>query len=442
MKKTLKLLFGVGLTISAFFLYTKTAEAIQQPIYDTGSGALTGAQMFAARQTFITPPDGINTTTINNITLYVSSNNNCYYKLSVMDTNSTLHNSTNTLVSAVAGPVTFNFESNPPTTANVLYWTLNGSSIDKGDGCWGATSNYNGVIYGSNSTSTYPNGYASFAGNLNTGNEFFLINTTTAQTTISFTNTASSTNDFDNWLLSVYNATGIDHTSDWQMVVKYGTADQENLLLYSDLSANTGPNADNSPGTYYPIKKKTPLLPGFTFYARAYLYSTTDKNYFDSAHLIASSTVLEFIITAGGKVELFGQPPSTTAFDYLGNPYADNNSVTSTGNIYTCNPSDPLFTRSLCKMFVFLFVPSPETFTRFTELKASLQNKPPFGYVTVYTNALNGLGSATSTSSTTDLSQLSQLSFIQTFKTILAWIVYIMFGFWAFNRFRHFSLHG
>jgi len=133
------------------------------------------------------------------------------------------------------------------------------------------------------------------------------------------------------------------------------------------------------------------------------------------------------------------QIQSNTLLDTLPflNPIVSNS--TSTDIILTCDPDDPLFTRSFCNLFSYLFVPPQSAWNGFKQLRTDLENKPPFGYITSAIDAISGLSSAAS--STVDLPDLSALDddFFTPIKTFLSWVLYVLTGFWVYNKFRHFK---
>lgn len=109
-----------------------------------------------------------------------------------------------------------------------------------------------------------------------------------------------------------------------------------------------------------------------------------------------------------------------------------NTSSTATSTEFNCEDQG-----LLCNLIAYLFVPSQASMDRFGNLVATFEHKPPFGYLTSFSDAVSGL-SSTSTTSTLDLSPLSgAVSVFAPLKTMQAWLFWFLFGFWAYNKFRH-----
>lgn len=105
----------------------------------------------------------------------------------------------------------------------------------------------------------------------------------------------------------------------------------------------------------------------------------------------------------------------------------------------TCDTTSNLFTNSLCKLGLFLFVPSEAVLSQFSSLQDDLQNKPPFGFLTAIISELENLESATATIALPDLSDL-QDNFLTPLKVGISSLLFFMLAFWFFQRFRDFEI--
>lgn len=167
----------------------------------------------------------------------------------------------------------------------------------------------------------------------------------------------------------------------------------------------------------YPV----PFVDGQNYKAIARIY--------DGLTSKASSTVISFTPSAN-----YSPLPYDLPIGSIGIPTS-----TSTEMTITCDPNDPLFTRSFCKLFVYLFIPDDASFARFGEIGDLIARKPPFGYISSINTAFNTLSTST-VSSTIDMSAFSGIESIFTdFKTLISWIMWLLFGFWVYNKFRHFK---
>jgi hypothetical protein len=88
----------------------------------------------------------------------------------------------------------------------------------------------------------------------------------------------------------------------------------------------------------------------------------------------------------------------------------------------------------------FLLKPSDNTFDRFKSLKTSIENKPPFGYISVSLDVIDGL-----TASSTGIFALQQEGNITTtifdpIKSGLSMILYVFWAFVMFHRVRHIDI--
>jgi len=265
-------------------------------------------------------------------------------------------------------------------------------------------------------------------------------------TSIHFEQTPTSTCDFSSWWIDQYiNSDDLDVVDTWSAQVMYGLA--PGAYAYQDFANGMG-----SVGFPWSFSKNLDATPGQIYYAQASLCDTQDAAtcYYISdtdavlnGHIIATSSEYAFIITtencpAGRKVQVQGGDyPTGTS--------------TIPGETTTCDDQDGFFAKGLCSMFQWLFIPDPTSVQKLTDLKNRVAAKPPFGYISAYTTAINGLTMASTTTSTLatvtssaelQLSTWTALPIVDTIRTGLAWIIYLAFGFWVLNRFRKLSLHG
>lgn len=105
----------------------------------------------------------------------------------------------------------------------------------------------------------------------------------------------------------------------------------------------------------------------------------------------------------------------------------------------------------ICRALVFLFVPSQDSLSNFSNLKTQVSAKPPIGYFNIYANQLNTFSTTNTTStvaSSTGMNFSSAVSVYATYPfftyilTGIAILVYVAFAFYMYWRFKHFSLHG
>lgn len=150
---------------------------------------------------------------------------------------------------------------------------------------------------------------------------------------------------------------------------------------------------------------------------------------------------LQFAIRPDGT-NFAVSPSDDLAFEILSDlSFFDDFNSTSTVNILetTCDSTSNLFTNSLCRLALVLFVPSPDVLNQFDNLRNDLENKPPFGYLTAIISELENLESATATIAFPDLSDL-QDNFFTPLKIGISSLLFFMLAFWFFNRFRNFEL--
>lgn len=472
-------LFAISLltaTLGSCLFFSHTAHAlVQQPIYDTGVSAnMTGAQFLdnsVHTQNFISNPLETPTTTITSVTVYLKTNNTCGFKIKLTNTSlSTLSSSNVTTTAGVAQAYTFNFSAN----SNFHTGNLSKFGFDFGNSMGGCTltADHSGYIYGSISTSSYSNGYWSTVGTTTPANAYFIINGSSASSWIAFANTPISTCNFQNFALvggiststaSVCGTTvgSYSSTGTCSVGVGYnaGTADSQ-TYIYNSNNAVGSFNTLNALSAVN-IPKPSTFVSGTVYNARAYICSSNNASDCwlgangTNSEILAQSNDWSFIVNGLDTC-------STTYYSQFIIPSPSTSSVFADfGNIlYQANQQCDAFRDGsitggvawgICKVMVSLLVPSQDSLNNFTNLKNDLSAKPPFGYITVYSTALDTLSNATSTTSTLStvtstaelqLSTWSQIGVFSQIRTAFEWFLYFVVGVWIFNRLRKLSLHG
>lgn len=243
------------------------------------------------------------------------------------------------------------------------------------------------------------------------GDVFFKIEgEETPQDFISITSpeNATTTSDFGWWEIDYGFGGGIlpgEGAPDTGIIeIKYGISTSS--LTYSD-SQNVFAWLNSSAL----IPKGTALNIPDTYYAQAYLYTSSSVQ-------VATSSMISFDIEAEGGD--FGLPDSTSTISEA---------------LITCDPNSGFFASSICKVLVWVFVPTPGVINNFINLKDIIEVKPPFGYFGAMKEAFSDIELASSSISLADLTPLEE-DFFGPVKTALVLILWISFGFWIFHRFR------
>lgn len=440
------------------FFMTSASAIVQQPIYDTSSGALTGSQMLA-KQNFVVPPESVNTSTITSITVRATFDKVCGMVLKLTNSALSTVNSQNvTTTAGVEQNYTFTWTSNP----NFHTGNLAAFQYDGGNSIGGCTltADRSGQIYGSVNTSSYPNGYW---GGVSTTlkNEFFIINGTTTQSTIEFHAFPTSTCDFYVWDTDDYIAPSDTATYGGNIgpAVLWGSdpfgasfLDSQGCAIGSNFVLGTA--SSTCTASQGGVRKSAPLVPGYVYTATPLLLAPLDDariNFepFDTLpeYTIAEGTSWQFIISGQPNVNgcsaistiypNFTWPFATTTFDnpYGGDWCAEMPETTTVQEIKKAG----------CQAAQYLFRPSEDSINNFYSLKGDIEHKPPFGYFSVYKTALDGFENTTSTTSTLagvadsaslQLDTWANLSILQTLRTIFEWILYLLTGFYFYHRFK------
>jgi len=239
---------------------------------------------------------------------------------------------------------------------------------------------------------------------------------------VSITYPASSTTpiaNFDQWQLNYETATTTGSGTD-------------TYRIYMDVGTNTstvdygGEQYVNGTSTLSSstVSNFQFFNAGQTYYAKAELHYLPNSNNPDSYSLVATSSLVSFVINPSAPETYFATPTSTETI-------ASSTIECSSGNVIS---------NSLCSVMTYLFVPSQAALSQFSGIQTRVANKAPFGWFTLIKNSLANLQeTASSTYTLPDLTALDDNLFTP-LKTALSVLLWIIFGFWLFHRFRHFSL--
>lgn len=246
---------------------------------------------------------------------------------------------------------------------------------------------------------------------------YFDITVGSGSNLVDFYRRNASIPDFNNWILdfAVPTTSWSDAIANWKVGVDYTF----NSSTYYDYGYFT---TSSLTAGYAGIPKPTTFASGTLVTAYAYI-----KNGYTNA-IMGSSSVYTFYVTSGEKSDYsaWQSPISTTSPIVSGS---------------TCDSTNGWFDKTVCYTLNGLFAPSDASLSRLMAIKEEVQNKPPFGYITIYTNAMNGLSTSTATS-TLDLSEMANLSILAVIRTGLTWFLYLVFGIWVIKRLSNFSLMG
>lgn len=268
---------------------------------------------------------------------------------------------------------------------------------------------------------------------------------------IDWTGKPTSTCDFSTWAL---NLTGRWFDYDLPaVIVKYGIS--PNNLVYDDFSFAGSVSTQSSDtidenAIYGGINKKTPLLPGFTFYAQAFFtYNKYPINPFDPEIIyLTSSTIWEFIIPNNLGEGSCAVTPLT---------YPNNTYPTSTPEYYSFLDTDwcsdwaestitEQLKKASCQAGQFLFKPSKAVFQNFENLSLELQQKPPMGYFSLAKIAFTNIVETNSSTDTTtnqiiDTKIMTSIGNLWVLKFLKDWFIKpllaLAFLLYIYNRVKH-----
>ena len=127
-----------------------------------------------------------------------------------------------------------------------------------------------------------------------------------------------------------------------------------------------------------------------------------------------------------------------------------NFTLTSTGNATSTGSSSVLFIPETCGSFDFFcqlknaflwgLIPSADSLNQFVSLKTQIQNKPPFGYLTILTNNLSNATTTGATAFTLTIPQYLKDFVFDPIKTGLSAILWFVGLIWLYKRLTHIQL--
>ena len=127
-----------------------------------------------------------------------------------------------------------------------------------------------------------------------------------------------------------------------------------------------------------------------------------------------------------------------------------NFTLTSTGNATSTGSSSVLFIPETCGSFDFFcqlknaflwgLIPSADSLNQFVSLKTQIQNKPPFGYLTILTNNLSNATTTGATAFTLTIPQYLKDFVFDPIKTGLSAILWFVGLVWLYKRLTHIQL--
>jgi len=179
------------------------------------------------------------------------------------------------------------------------------------------------------------------------------------------------------------------------------------------------------------VPKYHNLTIGQTYYAKAFLQDFGSCPVIGpclnpSVSVLDESPMISFTVSGPGAMSTYFPTPTSTA--------------TSSEWVLTCDEQDGLFSKSICYVFKYTLFPSGSTLEAYSDLRDDLSNKPPFGYFSLVSSAINDINfSATSSSSTVDLSNLNA-PFFSVIKEVIQYLLWILFVFWLFSKIREINL--
>jgi hypothetical protein len=241
-------------------------------------------------------------------------------------------------------------------------------------------------------------------------------------------------------------------------IYNFGTSWTQN----SNGSCSTALNSDNSTSTisagwyflYFTSSSiSSHTLTDYTTWtdidiSDPYKVSVLGDNSFDTSLMVEKMGTNFYFTSNHFGQQWFPFKPSfpTIDFSFLAPPVVT--------EVTSCNPfstdithaflnTNFTFSTCLSDVGMWLIKPTTESLQQFTDLKTSIENKPPFGYFTMLSNNLNNL--STTSSATTTLDTITIPTPLQTYiftplrngLIALIWFVGLVF---LFNRLKHIQL--
>jgi len=462
MKKSWQLFLTLTIVVVGTFLFNQKVLAFSYITQDdiSASAVLTGSgtSLLCCWQYF-DPNWTTSTEAIYNLTMTAKTNKACdvkaYLYFSRVGNSGTgcgdtgaeyLLLSKNTISSVAGKPTAFNFTIDKTAGCNRLD-KLRRITIHNYN-CGSGWTDQNGTWYGSNTSSSFPFGGSAGVTTICEPNFpdstikdlFFQISTVNSATDlqVDFYSRPTPRSDFQNWALNFYIDEAYQETAKefWSIGVAWHIQSGTNLedYVFMDFGELTQTSIE---AMLAGVPKKTEMASSTTYYARAFLIDTRNPINFTQDHVLAYSSEYVFEVNS---TNMAGNSSWTL--------YNPTTSTESKGWEYSCDLSKGFFSSTMCNMFLFLFYPMSSDLDKWVSLKYELEDKPPFGYIKVYTEQFKTI--ATSTSSTletmigTDYNTYTDVQDISIFSkifTALEWLLWLLFGFWVLNRFRHFNFH-
>jgi hypothetical protein len=239
------------------------------------------------------------------------------------------------------------------------------------------------------------------------------------------TSTSTPIADFTAW--KIY-ASNLSTSTTYTASVEYTGGLVAGFTSNYDFSTGYAPNGTTSTIS---IAKRTSLASGID--GVNYNWVATATIYRDDNALNGTANVVFVVGSPGGA--------SLTPISLPGTIGGILNNTTTLNS--TCDPNDGLIAGSICNLAVLLFYPSPASLNNFNNLASSTQNKPPFGYLTSFVGALNGVqGVSTATSSLVLIATSTEASLDVIFGPIkvgVGWLLWLLLGFWGVSRLKIFN---
>lgn len=187
-------------------------------------------------------------------------------------------------------------------------------------------------------------------------------------------------------------------------------------------------------------------------YGQNGIYDQHDYNFYNATsgtYSIPKSTILNFGVwnikaTIHAPDEtILAEATTTITIGSLPSGDYPTSSASSSLWVMGCDPSQSWWQYSLCYLAYGIFVPTASQQIELSDyvsstLKAGIVNKPPFGYFTIFSNALGGLQVGTTSISFAAISVFSP--YFDPIKSMLNVIIIVAFIGWIFVRFKHLQL--
>jgi hypothetical protein len=154
----------------------------------------------------------------------------------------------------------------------------------------------------------------------------------------------------------------------------------------------------------------------------AIIYSNIDYNYVDTeAELYQLLQDLNVIICSGGATGSWAEEaPNPNDYNFSDQDFG------LVGNFFR-------------DVILYLFKPSQENLTRFSDLKATMETKAPFAYFVSTKNSLSGFNASAIPAFTLGQSSAIVNTIFTPLKTGLTWLLWIIFGFWVIRKISSFN---